>query len=262
MTEAAEPVQTGETAEEPAAEQTAEPSQDTAPAEPESGGVSSAVKNEKARAAQAYLEKILAILAPDARCECEVGESVEISVSGANAGVLIGRRGETLDALQYLTSIAANRADGDYVRVTLDIAGYRDRRRKALEELGTRVGTKVLRTGRNCALEPMNPFERSIIHSAVAKIDGVSSHSVGEEPYRRVIITSDSADSSAPVEEYGAPRRGRDRDRGSSNRPERRRRPSGEGPRKLDLSTSFEKDYKRPKPEDSLNTGVYGKIDL
>ena len=120
----------------------------------------------------------------------------------------------------------------------------------------------------------MNPYERRIIHSTVTEIEGVSSHSSGEEPNRKVIITNDSApdykkdDKNARGFRSGNGRFDRnDRGRGGKQRnhdrrDRRDRRPSGEGPRKLDLSTSFEKDYKRPKPEDSLNAGVYGKIDI
>ena len=175
--------------------------------------------------------------------------------------------------------MVANRGDKDYVRLTIDTCGYRDKRRKALQELASRISKSVLRTGRSVALEPMNPYERRIIHSTVTAIEGVSSHSSGEEPNRKVIITNDSApeykrdDRNARGFREGGKRFDRndrnDRGRGGKGRRDRNdrgerrdRRPSGEGPRKLDLSTSFEKDYKRPKPEDSLNAGVYGKIDI
>ena len=189
---------------------------------------------------------------------------------------LTARQGDTLDALQYLTSMVANRGDKDYVRLTIDTCGYREKRRKALQELASRICKSVLRTGRSVALEPMNPYERRIIHSTVTAIEGVSSHSSGEEPNRKVIITNDSApefkrdDRNARGFREGGKRFDRN-DRGRNgkgrhdrnDRGERReRRPNTDGPRKLDLSTSFEKDYKRPKPEDSLNAGVYGKIDI
>ena len=172
------------------------------------------------------------------------------------------------------TSMVANRGDKDYVRLTIDTCGYREKRRKALQDLAQRISKSVLRTGRSVALEPMNPYERRIIHSAVTEIEGVSSHSSGEEPNRKVIITNDSApdykkdDKNARGFRSGNgrfdrnDRKGGRPQRNHDRRDRRDRRPSGEGPRKLDLSTSFEKDYKRPKPEDSLNAGVYGKIDI
>ncbi len=111
-------------------------------------------------------------------------------ISGEGLGVVIGRRGETLDSLQYLTSLAANSANG-YYKVTLNIGNYRERREQTLTSLARRVSSQVLRTGRSRTLEPMNPYERRIIHTVVQEIDGVSSHSVGEGAGRRVVITND-----------------------------------------------------------------------
>ena len=236
--------------------------------------VSPEVQLEKMQVGAAYLEQVLAQLAPDVKASGRLENGISFTLEGNGAGSLIGRRGDTLDALQYLTSMVANRGDKDYVRLTIDTCGYREKRRKALQDLAQRISKSVLRTGRSVALEPMNPYERRIIHSAVTEIEGVSSHSSGEEPNRKVIITNDSApdykkdDRNARGFRSGNGRFDRnDRDRGrggrrNDRRDRRDRRPSGEGPRKLDLSTSFEKDYKRPKPEDSLNAGVYGKIDI
>ncbi len=114
-----------------------------------------------------------------------------LHLSGEGLGVVIGRRGETLDSLQYLTSLAANDAGGGYYKVTLNIGNYRERREQTLTSLAKRVSNQVLRTGRNRTLEPMNPYERRIIHTAVQEIEGVSSHSVGEGSGRRVVISSD-----------------------------------------------------------------------
>lgn len=231
------------------------------------------IQLEKMQVGAGYLEQVLAQLAPEVKCTGKLENGISFSLEGNGAGSLIGRRGDTLDALQYLTSMVANRGDKDYVRVTIDTCGYREKRRKALQELAQRISKSVLRTGRSVALEPMNPYERRIIHSAVTEIEGVSSHSSGEEPNRKVIITNDSApeykrdDRNARGMHDGKfnrnDRRGGKGGRRNDHNGERReRRPSGEGPRKLDLSTSFEKDYKRPKPEDALNAGVYGKIDI
>ena len=246
----------------------------------EKAEVSPEIQLEKMQVGAAYLEQVLAQLAPDVKAAGRLENGISFTLEGNGAGSLIGRRGDTLDALQYLTSMVANRGDKDYVRLTIDTCGYREKRRKALQDLAQRISKSVLRTGRSVALEPMNPYERRIIHSAVTEIEGVSSHSSGEEPNRKVIITNDSAseynkdDRNARGFRSGNGRFDRnDRDRGrggrggrggrnNDRRDRRDRRPSGEGPRKLDLSTSFEKDYKRPKPEDSLNAGVYGKIDI
>lgn len=224
---------------------------------------------EKMALAVKYLEQILAEFSPETTVSAKLKNGIYIQLSGDDAGALIGKRGETLDALQYLTSMVANRGDKDYVRLTLDTCGYRERRRQTLVELAQRLSNSAIKKGRSVTLEPMNPYERRVIHSTVTEIEGVSSHSTGEEPYRKVVITPDNA--VASEERSGRPRRGGryDRERGERNdrgrdrgkRPPRERQ-SGEGPRKLDLSTSFEKDYKRPKPEDSLNAGVYGKIDF
>ena len=228
------------------------------------------IRLEKMALAVGYAEQVLAQLAPDVAVEAHLENGIAITLSGESAGALIGRRGDTLDALQYLTSMVANRGDKDYVRLTIDTCGYRSKRKKALQDLAQRISRNVLRTGRSIALEPMNPYERRIIHSTVTEIEGVSSHSSGEEPNRKVIITSDSApaykreDKNARSYNSRGDRRSRNDRGGNRGRRNDRgeRRPSGEGPRKLDLSTSFEKDYKRPKPEDSLNAGVYGKIDI
>ena len=106
-------------------------------------------------------------------------------------GVIIGHRGETLDSIQYLASLVANKGHDDYVRVTLDVANYRDKRQATLTALAHRNAKNALRTGRKVTLEPMNPYERHIIHTAVQDIEGVSSHSVGSNIDRRVVITPD-----------------------------------------------------------------------
>lgn len=226
----------------------------------------------------AYLRKVLAALASDVTINGELtAHGIEITIDGNDAGKLIGHRGDTLDALQYLTSMVANRGCKDYVRVSLNACNYRDKRRKALQELAHHLSQNALECGRPILLEPMNPYERRIIHSAVSEIEGVSSSSSGEEPNRRVIIMPDSAvgKNERPIDmrrRDGDHRRnaGRGGNRGTrrggrNDRGERRnrgeRRPTGEV-RSLDLSTSFEKDYKRPRPEDSLHSGIYGKIDF
>ena len=104
-------------------------------------------------------------------------------------GILIGRRGETLDALQYLTSLKVNRGQEGYTRVTLDTENYRAKREEALARLANRMANRAIKTGRKVSLEPMNPYERRILHSALQSNDQVDTHSEGEEPNRHVVIT-------------------------------------------------------------------------
>lgn len=110
-------------------------------------------------------------------------------MSGDVLGVLIGRRGETLDALQYLTSLQVNKGRDEYIRVTLDSEHYRAKREEALRKLAARMAARARKTGHRVALEPMNPYERRVLHSALQDNPYVTTHSEGEEPYRRVIIT-------------------------------------------------------------------------
>ena len=116
-------------------------------------------------------------------------ENLRMVLSGENMSILIGRRGETLDALQYLTSLNVNRGRDDYLRVTLDTENYRAKREEALRKLAVRMANRAKKSGRRVALEPMNPNERRILHSALQNDPEVTTHSEGEEPYRRVIIT-------------------------------------------------------------------------
>ncbi|MEE0946797.1 MAG: RNA-binding cell elongation regulator Jag/EloR [Acutalibacteraceae bacterium] len=117
--------------------------------------------------------------------------SALLILTGDGLGACIGHRGETLDALQYLSSLAANSSNG-YYKISIDIGNYRERREKTLISLANKMSAQVLRTGRSRSLEPMNPYERRIIHTAVQEIEGVSSHSVGEGARRHIVITSDS----------------------------------------------------------------------
>ena len=126
----------------------------------------------------------------------EVGTDAEGNVfanmTGDTLGILIGRRGETLDALQYLTSLKVNRGQEGYTRVTLDTENYRAKREEALTRLANRMSNRAIKTGRKVSLEPMNPYERRILHSALQANDQVDTHSEGEEPNRHVVITLNS----------------------------------------------------------------------
>lgn len=112
-----------------------------------------------------------------------------VVLEGQKLGQLIGRRGETLDALQYLTSLQVNKGRDDYIRVSLDTENYRAKREESLIKLANRMATRARKTGRRVALEPMNPYERRVLHSALQDNPYVTTHSEGEEPYRRVVIT-------------------------------------------------------------------------
>lgn len=115
--------------------------------------------------------------------------TVSVELKGDEMGVLIGKRGQTLDSLQYLTNLAVNKQSESYVKVKIDTEDYRKRRRETLENLAKNIAYKVKRTKRPVSLEPMNPFERRVIHSALQNDKFVATHSEGEEPYRHVVVT-------------------------------------------------------------------------
>ena len=179
-------------------------------------------------------------------------EGAVIEVNGDGFEEMLGKKGELLDSLQYLTSLACNRIDRDYFRISMDCCGFRERRKQQLEELAKKIANNVKKTGRSSALEPMNPYERRIVHAAVSEIEGVTSQSKGDEPYRKVIISSTNP---RKYDDKGGFRKG---GRGRRNDRNRRSRSSG-----FDITTSFEKDYKKPKPEDSMQgAGLYSKIEF
>jgi len=119
----------------------------------------------------------------------EVENTMDIDLSGDEMGVLIGKRGQTLDSLQYLVSLVVNKDKENYIRVKLDTENYRQRRKDTLENLAKNISYKVKRTKRTVYLEPMNPYERRIIHSALQNDKYVTTHSEGDEPFRRVVVT-------------------------------------------------------------------------
>ena len=163
--------------------------------------------------------------------ENEDGAVIEIGGDGFED--MLGKKGELLDSLQYLASLVCNKVDKEYFRISTDCNGFRERRKAQLEELARKIANNVKKNGRSSALEPMNPYEK------------------GEEPYRKVIISSTN------------PRKFDDR--GGFKRGGRGRRNGGRGGRSkgFDITTSFEKDYKKPKPEDSMKgAGLYSKIEF
>ncbi len=119
----------------------------------------------------------------------DVGDYVHFSLQGKHVGVLIGRRGRTLDSLQYLVNLVANKGSQDMVRLIVDVGGYRERRAETLERLGKRLAERVRRQRRKVVLEPMTPQERRVIHLALQEENGVNSHSEGDEPFRKVVIS-------------------------------------------------------------------------
>ena len=184
-------------AEEPKAEEAA-PAAEAAPAE-EAEEVEVPInieENSKVKAAVEYLQEVITRMGVNdvTFSAVQKGEATIIRLDGEKLGALIGRRGETMESLSYLASLVANRLEGDYIKLGLDVAGYRDKRENDLTVLAQRIGNKVRKTGRSFAMEPMNPYERRIIHSAIGKMEGVRSESKGEGRDRRVVIYSTAPD--------------------------------------------------------------------
>ena len=143
------------------------------------------------KACEEFLTNVLKTMDMEVEITSKVDEegALSIEMSGKNMGILIGKRGQTLDSLQYLTNRVANKMQDGYVRVKLDTEDYRRRRKETLENLAKNIAHKVKKTRRPVSLEPMNPYERRIIHSALQADRSVTTHSEGEEPYRRVVVT-------------------------------------------------------------------------
>ena len=214
-------------------------------------------------------------------------ENVRLQLTGEQIGSVIGRRGETLDAIQYLASLVANRGEGEYIRLSIDSGNYREKRARTLEALARKLANQAVRTGRSVTLEPMNPYERRIIHGAVSSVKGATSSSTGVEPNRRVVISSTVAPAGGKEggkeggrggRGRGGNRRGNGGNSGRSNGGERRSRPAGERRPRLEDPPAIGGPVRRelqpetaPKAEKSTveqeilsaNTGKrYGKIDI
>ena len=150
------------------------------------------VESQTIAACEKFISDVLkAMDMDDVRVSSSIDEegALSIDMEGSNMGIMIGKRGQTLDSLQYLTNRVANKMQDGYVRVKLDTEDYRRRRKETLENLAKNIASKVKRSRRTVSLEPMNPYERRIIHSALQADPAVSTHSEGEEPYRRVVVT-------------------------------------------------------------------------
>ena len=228
----------------PEVTETAEAAEESAPVQAELSEQDKA----KADAAVNYIKAILV----------QMGiADAEVTASPAESGInifyeLIGKKGELLDSLQYLSSLVCNKIDREYFRITTDCGGFRAKRKAQLERLAHKLANNVKKSGRTHALEPMNPYERRIIHAAVSEVEGVTSKSVGEDPFRKVVISSTEKKPYGGYKGKGGKRGGNGRRGGGKPKPH------------YDITTSFEKNYKKPKPEDDmdLGSGVYGKIDF
>ena len=247
---AAEPVVEETAPEAPAAvEEPTAPAEEAAPAEEQAAPAAEGEEvevpinieeNAKVKAAVDYLKDVIEKMGvQDVKFSAvQKGEATIIRLDGEKMGALIGRRGETMESLSYLASLVANRLEGDYIKLGLDVAGYRDKRESDLTALAQRIGAKVRRTGRSFAMEPMNPYERRIIHSAIGKMEGVRSESKGEGRDRRVVIYStdpnavaESANARPRGPRGGHDRNGNGRSGGYHRGGERRGDRNGRGPR-------------------------------
>lgn len=212
-------------------------------------------ERDPAQEAAAYLKSVLGEMGlPEATVEIRPVEAgAELVLGGDDIGFIIGHRGETLDALQYLASLVANHADGSYFRITLDVGNYREKRKETLESLGKKMAARAVKTGRNSSLEPMNPYERRIIHTAVQTVAGAKSWSEGVDQGRHVVIGPEGGERPQPRRND---RRGGGRNgggRGGYN--DGRRRPRSDRPRVNPAPRA-----EGPKTDDP-NTPIYGRIE-
>ncbi len=151
--------------------------------------IKASLKNDNIALAKQFLGDIFNAMNIDVEIDAKTeADTINLDLSGKNMGIIIGKRGDTLDSLQYLTSLIVNHNSDDYVKVTLDTENYRQKRMDALLALADRLAQKVARSGRKYTLEPMNPYERRIIHSTLQNNENVTTFSIGEDPHRKVVI--------------------------------------------------------------------------
>lgn len=205
-----------------------------------------------------YLKRVLEGMGiPDVTVKeiCEDGHYRLDLDCGENHGAIIGRRGETLDALQYLTSLVANRGAEEYIRISLNVGDYREKRDETLRSLARKNANQVLKYGRNVTLEPMNPYERRVIHTTIQEMEGVQSHSVGSDSDRRVVISLEEGVKPTHGGGYHKGRGGRGRSGGRDSR----------GLRRDASSSAFrEKNPQEPSRTPHRDAGsapLYGKIE-
>ena len=215
--------------------------------------------------AKAYLEEILKYMdLGEIEITAEEDENgAVITLDGENVAYIIGHRGETLDALQYLTGLVANHVDQSYYRISINIGNYREKREKTLEILGRKLAFKALKTGQKTSLEPMNPYERRIIHTAVQKVKGASSWSEGEDMQRHVVIGPDP-DYKQSYNRNRKPRSNNFNKDGSYNR---RPRSAGYQRRQYAENESHPQDslfstFERESMDESPSTSLYGRVDV
>ena len=242
--------------------------------------------NPKVKAAVDYLKEIVALMGVEnvTFSAIQKGEATIIRLDGDKMGALIGRRGETMESLSYLASLVANRMEGDYIKLGLDVAGYRGKRENDLTALAQKIGQKVRRSGRCFSMEPMNPYERRIIHSAISQMEGLRSESKGEGKDRHVVIYS--TEPGAQNETYerrtrsgrdnrrseNRGRRGGDRGERSGRDSRRPRNDRGRGPRTshvpdrsfapVDAASAAPVAPKRTQRVDDFADLDFGKIEL
>ena len=234
-----------------------EPKKEVKPVEEKPAEVKEEVKtlapevlDKKGSAAAEYIKEVLVALGyPEAEVDYTQKDGmIVLQLSGDEMGAVVGRRGDNLDAMQYLASLVANKSEGSYVRVVLDIDDYRSKREASLRAYARKTASNVVRSGRSITLEAMNPYERRIVHSTVQTVSGATSKSIGSEPNRRVVIS--------PIE--GAKPRGDKKFRGEKG--DRRNTRGNRAPResqKVIVAPSNE-----PPKNDVSSLSLYGRIDL
>ena len=217
--------------------------------------------NPKVKAAVDYLKEIVALMGVEnvTFSAIQKGEATIIRLDGDKMGALIGRRGETMESLSYLASLVANRMEGDYIKLGLDVAGYRGKRENDLTALAQKIGQKVRRSGRCFSMEPMNPYERRIIHSAISQMEGVRSESKGEGKDRHVIIYSTAPN--AQNETYERRSRGRGDRRPGADRSNRGPRSGERGERGNRGSRPRPNNNSRPPRSSNVPDRSYTAID-
>lgn len=225
------------------------------------------IESSPADAAANYLKTILASMGLRS-VEISVTEEESgalLSLTGEDIGFIIGHRGETLDALQYLAGLVANHIDNSYYRITLDIGNYREKRKGTLEVLGKKMAAKAVKTGRNTSLEPMNPYERRIIHTAVQTVPGAKSWSEGEDTGRHVVIGPEAGERPMPRRSFnnnGRPQQSRPyNNNGSNGKPRGNYNSRGPRPAQAPSSAPAADNTAFRQTVHDKNTPLYGRID-
>jgi len=219
---------------------------------------------ETVKKAHDYLLKIIkgmGLSNPTIEISEQGGENYLSILCEEDYSLIIGRRGETLDSIQYLVRLVANRgkSDDDYIRVSINIGNYRQKRENTLRDIARKSALRVIKYNKNVSLEPMNPFERRIVHTVIAEMNGVSSHSVGIDAERRVIITPEGG--SRPAQRNGYKKGGYNNNNKSRGSNSRDGRPNNNNRR--DVRPKYEPSTPQREPKtDAAGTSLYGKIEI